>query len=109
MLYDVKTEKWRQLNTTPDFFGYLAWSQDSAYVYFDTVLKGDNGYFRLRVSDSKLEKVADLKKVRQFRGQFGPGSWTGLAPARFRWFPATSAPRRFTPSICSFLRFRYEL
>ena len=23
MLYDVKTEKWRQLNTTPDFFGYL--------------------------------------------------------------------------------------
>jgi hypothetical protein len=80
MLYDVKTEKWRQLNTTPDFFGYLAWSQDSAYVYFDTVLKGDNGYFRLRVSDSKLEKVADLKKVWQFRGQFGPGSWTGLAP-----------------------------
>jgi hypothetical protein len=50
------------------------------YVYFDTVLKGDNGYFRLRVSDSKLEKVADLKNVRQFRGQFGPGSWTGLAP-----------------------------
>jgi hypothetical protein len=24
MLYDVKTQKWRQLNTTPDFFGYLA-------------------------------------------------------------------------------------
>jgi Tol biopolymer transport system component len=47
MLYDVKTEKWRQLNTTPDFFGYLAWSQDSAYVYFDTMLKDDNGYFRL--------------------------------------------------------------
>jgi len=87
MLYDVKTEKWRQLNTTPDFFGYLAWSQDSAYVYFDTVLKGDNGYFRLRVSDSKLEKVADLKKVRQFRGQFGPGSWTGLAPGEIPLFP----------------------
>lgn len=81
MLYDVKAEKWRQLNTTPDFFGYLAWSQDSAYVYFDTVLKAITGIFACESADSKFEKVADLKKVRKFRGQFGPGSWTGLAPA----------------------------
>jgi hypothetical protein len=43
-------------------------------------LSSDSGYFRLRISDSKLEKLVDLKKVRQFHGQFGPGSWTGLAP-----------------------------
>jgi Tol biopolymer transport system component len=80
MLYDVKNEKWRQLNTSVNSFGYIAWSADSAYVYFDTVLSSNSGYFRLRISDSKLEKVADLKKVRQFPGQFGPGSWTGLGP-----------------------------
>ena len=35
-LYDFRSDKW----TTPDLpissFGYLAWSKDSAYLYFDT-------------------------------------------------------------------------
>ena len=41
---------------------------------------GDNGYYRLRLSDLKLEKLVDLRKIRRFPGQFGPGSWTGLGP-----------------------------
>jgi len=61
-------------------FGYLAWSHDSEYVYFDTFLSKDSGYFRVRISDSKLEKLIDLQKLRQFPEQFGPGSWTGLGP-----------------------------
>jgi hypothetical protein len=87
MLYDVKNEKWRALNTPLDSFGYIAWSRDSAYVYFDTVLRGDAGYFRLHLSDLKLEKLADLKKIRLFGSQFGPGSWTGLAPGDIPLFP----------------------
>jgi len=80
MLFEAKASQWRQLDVGLDLFGYLAWSHDSAYLYFDTLLSGSSGYFRLRISDSKLEKLVDLKKVRQFRSQFGPGSWTGLAP-----------------------------
>ena len=81
MLYDVKDRKWRQLDSSgANSFGYLAWSGDSTHIYFDTILSADTGYFSLRIKDSKLEKVIDLKKVRQFRGQFGPGSWTGLGP-----------------------------
>jgi len=80
MLFEAKAAQWRQLNAGLGSFGYLAWSHDSAYFYFDTLLSSDSGYFRLRISDSKLEKLVDLKKVRQFHGQFGPGSWTGLAP-----------------------------
>ena len=102
MLYEVKNQKWPQLDTIVTSFGYIAWSRDSAYVYFDTLLSGDAGYYRLRISDSKLEKLADLKKVRQFHGQFGPGSWTGLAPGDVPLLPATSAPRKSTPSTCTF-------
>ena len=80
MLYDVKTQKWQKLDVKLDSFGYLAWSADSHYVYFDTFLSRDSGYFRVRISDAKLEKLIDLKKVRQFAQQFGPGSWTGLGP-----------------------------
>jgi Tol biopolymer transport system component/predicted Ser/Thr protein kinase len=86
-LYDVRNEKW----TTPELpintFGYLAWSKDSAYVYFDTVLSNDIGYFRLRVKDLKLEKLVDLKKIKLFMGQFGPTPWTGIGPGDVPIFP----------------------
>ncbi len=86
MLYDTAGKTWRQLRLDL-MFGYLTWSRDSAYVYFDTFLNKDSGFYRIRVSDSKTEKVADLKNARLYRGQFGPGSWTGLAPGEIPLFP----------------------
>jgi eukaryotic-like serine/threonine-protein kinase len=81
MLYDVKGQKWHALDTAVNSFGYLAWSHDSASVYFDTLQTGASAFFRLRISDSKLEKLADLNKIRRFADQFGGGSsWTGLDP-----------------------------
>jgi eukaryotic-like serine/threonine-protein kinase len=83
MLYDVRNQKWRQLDvklTSSNELGYLAWSPDSTYVYFDTYFGGNNSYFRVRISDSKLEKVTDLKKIKEYPAQFGGGSWTGLGP-----------------------------
>ena len=87
MLYDVKNQKWQKLDTKLDSFGYLAWSSNSAYVYFDTFLSRDSGYFRLRISDAKVEKLVDLKKIRLFPSQFGPGSWTGLGPGNVPLLP----------------------
>jgi eukaryotic-like serine/threonine-protein kinase len=87
MLYDVKRQSWREVKLDLTFIGYLSWSSDSAYVYFDTVLSAKNGFFRLRIPDGKLEKVADLSKIRQYRAQFGPGSWTGLAPGNVPLVP----------------------
>ena len=55
-----------------------AWSRDSAYVYFDRAVSGDNGYFRLRISDSKLEQLFDLERIHRF--PTFAGSWTGLGP-----------------------------
>ena len=85
MLYDAKTQQWRPVAV--DTVGYLNWSRDSAYVYYDTFLNKDVGYYRLRISDGKVEKVADLRTARLFRGQFGPGSWTGLGPGDVPLFP----------------------
>jgi len=87
MLYDVNNQKWRELKTGLNSLGYLAWSPDSASVYFNTLLNGDAGYFRLRIRDAKMEKVVDLKKIRLYRDQFGPSSWTGLGPGEIPLFP----------------------
>jgi Tol biopolymer transport system component/predicted Ser/Thr protein kinase len=89
-LYDVRSQKWRQMNVNLGALGYLAWSPDSAYVYFDTLLSAERGFFRLRISDSKLEKLVDLKKTRLFPDLFSGGtgaSWTGLGPGETPLFP----------------------
>ena len=81
MLCNVKDHQWRQLDMKLNSFGYLAWSHDSAYIYFDTILRSDSGYYRVRISDAKLEKLADLSKIKGFPIQFGGnGTWTGLGP-----------------------------
>ena len=81
VLCNIKDHQWRQLDIPVNSFGYLAWSHDSAYVYFDTILRSDSGYYRVRISDTKLEKLADLSKIKGFPIQFGAnGTWTGLGP-----------------------------
>jgi serine/threonine protein kinase/Tol biopolymer transport system component len=80
LLLDPKTQQLRTLATDLGTIGYLAWSPDSAFVYFDTVQTKNPGYYRVRVTDAKLERLVDLKGIRSFPEQFGPGSWTGLGP-----------------------------
>jgi Tol biopolymer transport system component len=88
MLYDILNQTWHQLSVNLQSFGYLTWSRDSAYVYFDTFVSRDSGYFRLRISDSKLERVCDLKRIRLFANPFfGNAPWTGLGPSDTPIFP----------------------
>jgi eukaryotic-like serine/threonine-protein kinase len=79
VLLDTTTHQRRTLAHIT-LIGYLAWSADSRYVYFDTLFNENPGYHRVRIADGKLEKIVDLKQLRTFPSQFGPGSWTGLGP-----------------------------
>jgi Tol biopolymer transport system component len=80
MLYEFGTKTWRELPHGPGLLGYLAWSADSSSIYFDTLINDEPGYFRVRVSDSRPERVASFQNFRMYPGPFGPGSWTGLGP-----------------------------
>jgi serine/threonine protein kinase/Tol biopolymer transport system component len=80
MLLDLKTQKLRTLVTDLGLIGYLAWSPDSSYLYFDTAQTANAGYYRVRITDARLERLVDLRRIRTFPDQFGPGSWTGVTP-----------------------------
>jgi Tol biopolymer transport system component len=73
-LFDFTTRKWAELGKLP--LGYPSWSQDSKYIYFDSPSGTDPAFYRVRISDQKLERLASLKNLRT-TGAFG---WTGLAP-----------------------------
>ena len=61
--------------------GYPSWSHDGQYLYFDSTLDstgGDSAFFRIRISDRHLERLASLKEIHRL---WGPHSeWSGLAP-----------------------------
>jgi len=78
VLFDFRTNQWRQLAADVGNIGYMAWSADSAFVYFDNLFTADAAYLRVRVSDSKLERIVSLNGIRRFLGDFE--SWTGLGP-----------------------------
>jgi Tol biopolymer transport system component len=77
MLFDRVTARWMELaNMTT--IGYPSWSHDGQYLYFDTILSDDPAFFRIRISDRKLDQLVSLNGVRRFWGELG--QWTGLAP-----------------------------
>jgi Tol biopolymer transport system component/DNA-binding winged helix-turn-helix (wHTH) protein len=77
MLFDRVTARWMELASMTTI-GYPSWSHDGQYLYFDTILTDDPAFFRIRISDRKLERLVTLKGVRRFWSELG--QWTGLAP-----------------------------
>ena len=60
--------------------GWDAWSHDGKYLYFwDFSKPGVGDILRLRLSDRKVEKAADLKGIGHAATGTYPG-WFGLAP-----------------------------
>jgi len=73
MLFDFHTQKWQELARVT--MGFPNWSKNSDYVYF-LHEEDQPSVMRVRISDHKVETVADLKHFRQ-AGYWSV--WLGLA------------------------------
>ena len=76
MLCDLRSQMWSRIvdNT---YVGDMRWSSDGRYVYYSR--RGTNpAILRVRIADSAIDQVTDLKDIRQtgYRGGF----WMGLTP-----------------------------
>jgi Tol biopolymer transport system component/DNA-binding winged helix-turn-helix (wHTH) protein len=74
VLFDRKTGKYAQLLKHKAVFP--AWSLDSQYLYFNTIMTGKPALFRVHVPDGKEEKITDV----YFQATGIYGAWSGLAP-----------------------------
>lgn len=75
MLFDVSAQKWtKPCDCT---VGYPTWSRDGKYLYFLYYPAPDAPYriVCLRLSDLKIDDVAEISKIGRFAEQ-----WFGLAP-----------------------------
>jgi serine/threonine protein kinase/Tol biopolymer transport system component len=78
MLFDFTTQKWTELVNAKGFIGYPNWSRDGCYLYLHGILDKEEGYFRVQISDRKLERILSLKGFQAAVGPFG--NWSGVAP-----------------------------
>jgi Tol biopolymer transport system component len=76
MLFDFTREKWTELASL--FVAYPAWSRDGRYLYFDGILDNQESYFRVQISNGKLERIFSMKGFQAAGSAFG--NWSGLAP-----------------------------
>jgi Tol biopolymer transport system component/DNA-binding winged helix-turn-helix (wHTH) protein len=76
MLFDRTSQQWTELVRMS--IGYPSWSHDGQYLYFDADLTEDPAFYRVRISDHQLERLASLKEIHRY---WGPNAeWSGLGP-----------------------------
>ena len=74
LLFDIQTQHWSELGAGN--FSFPSWSADGKSIYF-LQAPGKMEVRRIRLSDRRLEVVADLKNL-TITGYYG--IWLGLAP-----------------------------
>ena len=74
MLFDRTNQQWTELVRMS--IGYPSWSHDGQYLYFDSTFTEDPAFFRVRISDHRLDRLASLKDIHRL---WGPNAeWSGL-------------------------------
>ncbi len=79
VLFDFHSQKWSEwAKQDLGVIGFISWSQDAKYMYFDTLFAGKSWFGRVRLGQSGFEPLVDLKDVHRFIGPWGP--WNGIMP-----------------------------
>jgi serine/threonine protein kinase len=78
MIFDFQTQRWSDWTKTAAVTGFLSWSQDGKYLYFDTLFTDKPVFGRLKVGQTQFEPIVDLKGINRYFGPFG--LWSGIAP-----------------------------
>jgi len=75
VLFDVANRKWSAPEDLPE--GCPTWSHDGKYLYFQSWDVKDPAFFRMRISDRKRERLAEINLRRNEADWFW---WNGLTP-----------------------------
>jgi len=79
LLFDFKTQKWSTWIAEPGVVGYLNWSQDGSYLYYDNTYTDHPTFRRVKIGQTRSELLVDLKGLPRYLAPPAYG-WTGIAP-----------------------------
>jgi len=78
MLYDFQTQKWSDWTKDVGQIGFISWSKDGKFIYFDRFLTGKPFWGRVKLGQNQFEPVVDLKGIHRFLGPWA--EWNGITP-----------------------------
>ena len=79
MLFDLATQKWSKWVNETGSIGFLTWSPDGKYLYYDTTSTEHPAFRRAKVGQSGSELLLQLRDLNEYSDPL-IGAWTGLAP-----------------------------
>jgi serine/threonine protein kinase len=79
LLFNFKTQKWSDWVNEPGVVGFLNWSRDGSYVYYDTTFSDHPTFRRVKVGQTHSEILADLRGLLRYTKPPAFG-WSGIAP-----------------------------
>jgi Tol biopolymer transport system component/DNA-binding winged helix-turn-helix (wHTH) protein len=79
MLFDFPTQKWSKWIDETGSIGFLTWSPDGKYLYYDTTATEHPAFRRAKVGQSRSELLLQLRDFNEYTDPL-IGAWTGLAP-----------------------------
>jgi len=77
LLFEFRTQRWKEWINEPGALAYPTWSRDGRYVYYDNFSTKSPGYRRVKVGQTRSEFLIDLKDLHRL-GFFS--MWSGIAP-----------------------------
>jgi serine/threonine protein kinase/Tol biopolymer transport system component len=77
-LFDFKAQKWTDWLKGAGTLGFINWSRDSKYLYFDSIFENDQSFHRLKLGETTPEQIASLKNLHRYFNWIG--TWSGLSP-----------------------------
>ena len=78
LLFNFKTQKWSDWVNEPGVVGFLNWSRDGSYVYYDTTFSDHPTFRRVKVGQTHSEILADLRGLLRYTRPPAFG-WSGIA------------------------------
>jgi len=79
LLFDFTTQKWSDWITEPGVVGYVNWSQDGSYLYYDSSFTDHPTFRRVKVGQTHSEFLVDLRGQPRYVTPPALG-WSGIAP-----------------------------
>jgi|SRR6516165_3522660 hypothetical protein len=76
VMFDLTTQRKKQLATASTEVCYPQWSADERYVYFNRFMGTASAFYRVRVADGSTSRLMELT---QFSAAGSSGAWSAIA------------------------------
>jgi serine/threonine protein kinase len=79
LLFNFKSQSWADWVAEPGAIGFVNWSSDGKYVYYDSAFTAHQTFRRVKLGETHSELVNDLQGLQRYSAPPAFG-WSGVTP-----------------------------